>query len=334
MDEDVPHRLSQQVPLWETHDVYYWVKHVLNLPDYAQRFRECHVDGDLLLRMTEEALGNDLQMKNGLHRQLFMRQLTRLKQQCDYSSCDYGRIFTWLASFQVPLTHYTYDFVLNGVSRYDLSLLTEDNLRRDMGISNSIHRQIILDAVAAREAQQSGIVFGDQGEILDKSAFAKSIDAFISYRRSNGSQLASLLKVHLQLRNYSVFLDVVELEAGKFDENLLLSVRAAKNFILVLTPNALDRCMGDDDQNDWVHKEIFTALQSGCNIIPITDNFAWPQSEKLPADIQKICRYNGINWIHDYQDACIAKIVRFIKGEAGSNPTPSLITSMNAETIP
>ena len=51
----------------------------------------------------------------------------------------------------------------------------------------------------------------------------------------------SLLKVHLQLRNYSVFLDVVELEAGKFDENLLLSVRAAKNFILVLTPNALDR---------------------------------------------------------------------------------------------
>ena len=45
-----------QVPLWETHDVYYWVKHVLNLPDYAQRFRECHVDGDLLLRMTEEAL--------------------------------------------------------------------------------------------------------------------------------------------------------------------------------------------------------------------------------------------------------------------------------------
>ena len=28
--------------------------------------------------------------------------------------------------------------------------------------------------------------------------------------------------------------------------------------------------MGDEDQNDWVHKEIFTALQSGCNIIPIT----------------------------------------------------------------
>ena len=48
------------------------------------------------------------------------------------------------------------------------------------------------------------------------------------------------------------------------------------------------------------------------------DNFAWPQAETLPADIQKVCRYNGINWIHDYQDACIAKIVRFIKGETGN----------------
>lgn len=64
----------------------------------------------------------------------------------------------------------------------------------------------------------------------------------------------SLLKVHLQLRGFSVFLDIEKLKAGKFDENLLSSVKLAKNFILVLTPNALDRCMGDDEQNDWVHK--------------------------------------------------------------------------------
>ena len=74
--------------------------------------------------------------------------------------------------------------------RYDLPLLTEDHLQKDIGIRNSIHRKIILDAVAAREAQQSAVAFGDQGEILDKSTFNKNIDAFISYRRSNGSQLA------------------------------------------------------------------------------------------------------------------------------------------------
>ena len=46
----------KQVPLWGTNDVYYWVKHVLNMSEYAANFRECYVDGDLLLRITEEAL--------------------------------------------------------------------------------------------------------------------------------------------------------------------------------------------------------------------------------------------------------------------------------------
>ena len=36
----------------------------------------------------------------------------------------------------------------------------------------------------------------------------KTLDVFISYRRSNGSQLASLLKVYLESRQFSVFLDI------------------------------------------------------------------------------------------------------------------------------
>lgn len=68
------------------------------------------------------------------------------------------------------------------------------------------------------------------------------------------SVFCSLLKVHLQLRGFSVFLDIDRLRAGKFDENLLMNIRLAKHFLLVLTPCALDRCMGDDDQQDWIHK--------------------------------------------------------------------------------
>ena len=64
----------------------------------------------------------------------------------------------------------------------------------------------------------------------------------------------SLLKVHLQLRGFSVFLDIEKLRAGKFDDNLLLSIRNAKHFILVLTQNALDRCQDDNDKKDWVHR--------------------------------------------------------------------------------
>ena len=64
----------------------------------------------------------------------------------------------------------------------------------------------------------------------------------------------SLLKVHLQLRGFSVFLDIDRLRAGKFDENLLMNIKLARHFLLVLTTNALDRCIGDEDRQDWVHK--------------------------------------------------------------------------------
>lgn len=64
----------------------------------------------------------------------------------------------------------------------------------------------------------------------------------------------SLLKVHMQLKEFSVFIDVERLEAGKFDNNLLNSIRQARNFLLVLTPNALDRCIGDNECKDWVHR--------------------------------------------------------------------------------
>ncbi len=61
-------------------------------------------------------------------------------------------------------------------------------------------------------------------------------------------------KVHLQLRGFTVFIDVERLEAGKFDNNLLQSIRQAKHFILVLTPRSLDRCIEDSEGKDWVHR--------------------------------------------------------------------------------
>ena len=68
---------------------------------------------------------------------------------------------------------------------------------------------------------------------------------------------SSLLKVHLQLRGFTVFLDVEKLEAGKFDNNLLDSIGKAKCFLLVCSPNALDRCIDDDEHKDWVHRVRF-----------------------------------------------------------------------------
>lgn len=81
---------------------------------------------------------------------------------------------------------------------------------------------------------------------------------------------------------------------------------------MVLTPRALERCIEDVDGKDWVHREIVAALQSNCNIIPIIDNFQWPEPEELPEDMRSVCHFNGVRWIHDYQDACVDKLERYV----------------------
>ncbi|XP_013790583.2 sterile alpha and TIR motif-containing protein 1-like [Limulus polyphemus] len=73
--------------------------------------------------------------------------------------------------------------------------------------------------------------------------------------------------------------------------------------------------MGDADCKDWVHREVVEALHSQCNIIPILDNFQWPEPETLPEDMRAVCYFNGVRWIHDYQDACVDKLERFMRGE-------------------
>ena len=43
-----------------------------------------------------------------------------------------------------------------------------------------------------------------------------------------------------------------------------------------------------------VFQEIVAALQSQCNIIPIIDNFQWPEPEELPEDMRTVCHFNGV----------------------------------------
>ena len=41
-------------------------------------------------------------------------------------------------------------------------------------------------------------------------------------------------------------------------------------------------------------QEIVAALEANCNIIPIIDNFHWPESEQLPEDMRAVCYFNGV----------------------------------------
>ncbi|CAG0888489.1 unnamed protein product [Cyprideis torosa] len=303
--EEVPHKLSQQVPLWTSEDVCEWIKQI-GFGTYTERFLKSRVDGDLLLQITEDDLKDDIKIDNGILRRRFMRELDQLKKVADYASCEGRELNEYLCTLDPELAVHTYGILKAGLRRSLLksNFMVEDILAQECGIRNGIHRLKLIDAIAKEEMSLNDTSVDEN----------KPLDVFISYRRSTGSQLASLLKVHMQLRGFSVFIDVERLEAGKFDNNLLQSIRQAKHFLLVLTPNALDRCIGDDQTKDWVHKEIVAALEAKCNIIPIIDNFQWPETEKLPEDMRAVCYFNGVRWIHDYQDACVEKAIRFMTG--------------------
>ena len=115
-------------------------------------------------------------------------------------------------------------------------------------------------------------------------------DIFISYRRDGGEMPAMLIFQALQERGYRVFCDVEVLNAGKFNEALLNSIRACKDFLLVCSPHALDRCSEPDD---WVRQEIAEAIRDEKNIVPIMmKDFQFP--ETLPEDIESLRFYHGL----------------------------------------
>ncbi|TKS81088.1 Sterile alpha and TIR motif-containing protein 1 [Collichthys lucidus] len=294
MGEEVPKRIPSCVPNWKTCEVQTWLQQV-GFSAFCDRFQELQVDGDLLLNITDQDLIADLGMTAGLTRK---RQVT----YANYSTCDPNNMADWLVELDPRLRQYTYGMVQSGVDRNNIQSLTDQQLQLDCHIGNGVHRAKILSSSRRpfkpchTDAQPAGP------------------DVFISYRRTTGSQLASLLKVHLQVRGYSVFIDVEKLEAGKFEDKLIQSVQRARNFILVLSSNALDKCMGDTAMKDWVHKEIVTALAGKKNIVPVTDNFMWPDPMSLPEDMRAILNFNGIKWSHEYQEASIEKILRFLKG--------------------
>lgn len=119
----------------------------------------------------------------------------------------------------------------------------------------------------------------------------KKYDVFISYRRDGGIDSAVALQSTLRQMHYRVFLDVDGLHSGKFDEALLRHIDECKDFLLVLSPHALDRCMNEDD---WVRREIEYAMSKGKNIIPIICDGGSVQerlSAELPESLASLPRY-------------------------------------------
>lgn len=133
---------------------------------------------------------------------------------------------------------------------------------------------------------------------------------FISYRRDGGEIMAQMLYDRLTALGYSVFYDVVVLKGGRFNAKLLEAIEQANDFVLVLSPGALDRC---SQNGDWVREEIKHAFEYKKNIIPVMlRSFAFPAD--LPADITEIRNQNGVDFTNmGYFEARFMSLVERLK---------------------
>lgn len=109
-------------------------------------------------------------------------------------------------------------------------------------------------------------------------------DIFISYRRLDehgnisGRDQARLIAKQLQLEGFTAFFDYSEIKDNEFDKVIIPAIENCKIFILVLTKDSLNRCQNEDD---WVRREIETAIRTKCKIINATPDGAfagWPET--------------------------------------------------------
>ena len=147
------------------------------------------------------------------------------------------------------------------------------------------------------------------------SKMRKKYDVFISYRREGGSEMAKHMRDTLTERGYRVFLDVESLGRGPFNTALYDVIDNARDFLLILSPGALDRCF---NEGDWVRHEIERALEKGKNIVPVMlKDFAFP--ETLPDSIDSIRMQNGPAGTNiEYYDAYVTRLEEFLE----SKPRP------------
>lgn len=246
----------------------------------------------------------------------FLERVRKLRCLADVSVLDSDGICKWLVDTSKELAVYRVDFVRKGVTLNLLPNLT-DELLKEIGVHSSVDRLKIMVLGLGEIPKPLGHDtpdFNVRPLVPVSSSHQKKYDVFMSYRRATGSQLASLLKVHLQLKGISVFLDVEQLGSGDFDNALLATINHSSNMLLILCPGTLDRCIGDSRVQDWVHREIVCALDNGVNVIPVFDQkFSFPKESDLPEDIRAVYKVNGVKWSHEYQDACVEKIINFLR---------------------
>ena len=118
---------------------------------------------------------------------------------------------------------------------------------------------------------------------------------FISYRRTNLPWALNIYQ-NLTAHGYDVFFDYESINSGDFEQIILENIRSRAHFLVILTPSMLERI---DEPNDWVRREIETALDEKRNIVSLFFegfDFSDPSiAGKLTGKLELLKKYAGFD---------------------------------------
>ena len=149
---------------------------------------------------------------------------------------------------------------------------------------------------------------------------------FISYRRTN-LPWALCIYQDLTMHGYDVFFDYQSIDSGNFEKVILENIKARAHFLVVLTPSALERLK---EPNDWLRREIETAMDEKRNIVPLmleSFDFGSPLvTQALTGKLAALKNYNGLRVYAEYFFEAMDKL-----RERYMNVEVSSVLSLNTE---
>jgi len=148
-----------------------------------------------------------------------------------------------------------------------------------------------------------------------------SDNVFISYRRQNDSGIAGRIYDHLgrALPGASIFMDVDKLNPGEdFEQALGRSLAQCKVVLAIMGPQWASVTDADGrvrlhDADDFVRKELRTALQSNVRVIPVLVNGAvMANRSALPEDLHALTKRHAVEVRHERFTADAEDLARAI----------------------
>lgn len=144
-------------------------------------------------------------------------------------------------------------------------------------------------------------------------------DVFLSYRRSDGSNLAKDLYQKLQRAGLRVFFDQSEMVDGHyFNTQISAALKQAPNYLLVATPEVFP-FRDEAQESDWVKKEIELAFEQyeqdqqnrSLNILMLPGT-ELPAESSLPESLKNLDFPNRINISWSLQSSELQRILKAV----------------------